>query len=659
MKKLISLLLSVAMICTLLVVPASAEDGPYIELKTSPATIEVDGTAKTVTIEVVLHNPTPTTSKVSGVSFDLASESNKVVIAANSDELATAFGGAKYLDGSFTAAKINMSSYEAEAITESRVTLMKIKATIAADATPGDYMIKATNVDVANTSAVSLFKSDVTCTIKLTPKHYAVTSVSLNKSSTSIQAGQTETLVATVAPDNATNKSVTWTSSNEKVATVENGVVTAKAVGTATITVKTVDGNKTATCKVTVTCAHNYIEQQIPEAVKTLGNCATKTEYYKSCQYCKALDTANTFQGDVVADNHQAPFTVKHDDTQHWNYCERCKQQVGEKQNHNHIKQTANCSQKNICSVCNAEWGDFAANKHDNVELKHDTTKHWDYCKDCKKDLTATEEEHFSNNAANKATCQKLAVCDKCGVSYGDYAKHTLKETPAKVATCTAEGNIQYWTCSVCHKNFKDADAKQVADKITTDKIAHNYGGWATSTTEHWKACKACGLVSDKAAHTYDETTGKCVCGAVKDPVVAEDHKDHKTADNSGWHYDANSHWHLCGETNCAGHLDEAKHTLTKQSTVTDGGKQYDVMTCTCGYVTRVEVKNTNPGTTGGNGNNANAKNPYEKNDTTKKDNGKTVESGRTFDAGIALYVGLSLLSVTGGALVIGKKKEF
>ena len=43
--------------------------------------------------------------------------------------------------------------------------------------------------------------------------------------------------------------------------------------------------------------------------------------------------------------------------------------------------------------------------------------------------------------------------------------------------------------------------------------------------------------------------------------------------------------------------------------------------------------------------------------DTTKND-GKKVESGKTFDAGIAMYVGLSVLSVTGGALVIGKKKE-
>ncbi len=81
----------------------------------------------------------------------------------------------------------------------------------------------------------------------------AVTGVSLDKTSLSLtSAGQTATLTATVAPSNATNKTVTWSSSDNAVATVNNGVVTAVANGTATITAKTADGNKTATCTVTV-----------------------------------------------------------------------------------------------------------------------------------------------------------------------------------------------------------------------------------------------------------------------------------------------------------------------------------------------------------------------------------------------------------------------
>lgn len=82
----------------------------------------------------------------------------------------------------------------------------------------------------------------------------AVTSVSVD-ATTSVNVGETTTLTATVSPDNATNKNVTWTSSDETVATVDaSGVVTGVAAGTATITVTSVaDNTKTATCTVTVT----------------------------------------------------------------------------------------------------------------------------------------------------------------------------------------------------------------------------------------------------------------------------------------------------------------------------------------------------------------------------------------------------------------------
>ena len=86
-----------------------------------------------------------------------------------------------------------------------------------------------------------------------TPPVVSVTSVTLNKTSTSIQVGGTETLTATVSPKDAANKKVTWKSSNAAIASVDaNGKVTGVKAGEATITVTTEDGGKTATCKVTV-----------------------------------------------------------------------------------------------------------------------------------------------------------------------------------------------------------------------------------------------------------------------------------------------------------------------------------------------------------------------------------------------------------------------
>ncbi len=92
-----------------------------------------------------------------------------------------------------------------------------------------------------------------TCSVTVSDSTVHVSSVSLNKNATELLVGSTEALTATVLPNNATNKSVTWTSSNTSVATVSNGTITAVATGNATITVTTVDGSKTTTCVVTVT----------------------------------------------------------------------------------------------------------------------------------------------------------------------------------------------------------------------------------------------------------------------------------------------------------------------------------------------------------------------------------------------------------------------
>ena len=94
-----------------------------------------------------------------------------------------------------------------------------------------------------------------TATCKVTvnaPQTVPVTGVTLDKAELTLEKGSTGTLKATVEPQNATNNTVTWSSSNPEFATVDNGVVTAVSAGEAIITVTTEDGAKTATCKVTV-----------------------------------------------------------------------------------------------------------------------------------------------------------------------------------------------------------------------------------------------------------------------------------------------------------------------------------------------------------------------------------------------------------------------
>jgi len=107
--------------------------------------------------------------------------------------------------------------------------------------------VKAGSATVTATTENGGFKATCNVTVK---QH--VTAVSLDQTSLELYVNETETLTATVLPEDATNKSVTWSTSDQTVATVSNGTITAKKVGTATITVKTADMSKTATCKVTV-----------------------------------------------------------------------------------------------------------------------------------------------------------------------------------------------------------------------------------------------------------------------------------------------------------------------------------------------------------------------------------------------------------------------
>ena len=110
----------------------------------------------------------------------------------------------------------------------------------------GSATITVTTKDGSKTATCKVTVSKPVSTI-------AVTGVSLNKTSLSLTVGESQSLSATVSPSNASDKSVSWKSSDTSVATVDgSGNVKAVKAGTATITVTTKDGSKTATCKVTV-----------------------------------------------------------------------------------------------------------------------------------------------------------------------------------------------------------------------------------------------------------------------------------------------------------------------------------------------------------------------------------------------------------------------
>ena len=117
-------------------------------------------------------------------------------------------------------------------------------------ATVSNGVVKAVGFGTATITAKSNNGKTASCSVTVNP--IAVSGVSLNKTSLSFTGtGSSQTLTATVSPSNATNKTLTWSSSNTSVATVSNGVVKAVGFGTATITAKSNNG-KTASCSVTV-----------------------------------------------------------------------------------------------------------------------------------------------------------------------------------------------------------------------------------------------------------------------------------------------------------------------------------------------------------------------------------------------------------------------
>ena len=146
------------------------------------------------------------------------------------------------------------------------------------------------------------------------------TSVALNKTTLTLDTGKTSNLKATVYPSNASNKKCTWSSSNTSVATVDkNGKVTAKASGTATITVKTSNG-KAANCKVTV----NLPAPQITSLANTTGGIKISWNkvdgaygyrlYYKPASggWKRIKDTtATSFTDSAVSANQTKIYTIR------------------------------------------------------------------------------------------------------------------------------------------------------------------------------------------------------------------------------------------------------------------------------------------------------------------------------------------------------------
>ena len=217
----------------------------------------------------------------------------------------------------------------------------------------------------------------------------------------------------------------------------------------------------TATCTAKAVCEvckseygeklpHDFTAETVDaKYLKSAATCTGKAIYYKSCAVCGlssegTADEAAFFSGNAL-DHDWGAWTSNEDGT-HTRTCTVDGCSAG--------TQTENCIDANKdhkCDIC-----DYIISKcaDDNKDHK---------CDYCGKKLT----EH----TGGKATCMDKAKCEVCGAEYGelDPKNHTnLKHFPAKAATKTTEGNIEYWYCEGCGKYFSDKDGTKEIKKADT-----------------------------------------------------------------------------------------------------------------------------------------------------------------------------------------------
>ena len=320
--------------------------------------------------------------------------------------------------------------------------------------------------------------ADTTCNVcgyvrTVTPEIIPVSQITLNKAETSISVGNSETLTATVAPENAANKALTWASSDEDVATVApDGTVTAVKAGAATITATAADGSgKSAVCRVTVTGdttppahEHRYGDWSKDGTNHwhecTDADCPNQSESIKDKAahiYDDDADTACNICGYVrtvtpPAHEHRYGDWSK-DGTNHWHECTDAacpNQSESIKDKAAHVYDDDADTTCNICGYVRTVTP--PAHEHRYGDWSKDGTSHWHECTD---NDCPNREESIKDKAAHIYDDDADTTCNVCG-----YVRTVTPEivpvsqiTLNKAETSISVGNSETLTATVAPEN--------------------------------------------------------------------------------------------------------------------------------------------------------------------------------------------------------------
>lgn len=591
-KRLVALVLCIVMMFSLVSVQAFADTGSdgSVSVTTTAKKVEV-GKTFDVTIKV-----TPNGVAAGAVNFTVALSagleyvSHQILVStsdymmSNYDVATGVFGCAVTTNGKSVAFNV-------------------LKLTLKAkDTNVGENSISLTDVTISNVAGDANLNYATTVapvTVTTSVPVVAVTSVTVSSKTLNLEVGQTRTLTATVTPDNATDKTVTWTSSDKNVATVDkdNGTVTAVGEGTATITATAANGKK-GTCKVTVKVpAHKHTPVAVPAQEST---CKEKGwEAYYKCSECGAVVDENGNAAQIkylplaahkLTETKAVPATCTEDGTEaYW-----------------------------TCSVCKKMFADKDGKKEIKAPVKVAALGH-----DIGEKTLETAGVAGSKLALYSATCK---TCNKKVYT----AMLEMPDNTLNVVAKQSDNSKKDFSKAVTF-GVKASDSKETLkftiDPVTDDivKAAKTKAGYKVTETIYKDGAYGRGLAD------YSETPEAAYAALAEYLKNGITFTQTISAKENTWAADAKSHT-MTFDINTADGTFTVKVDGKNESTIT--------------FTNTFTYKTVSPGG-GGSGST----------DTTKTD-GKKVESGKTFDAGIAMYVGLSVLSVTGGALVIGKKKE-
>ena len=396
-----------------------------------------------------------------------------------------------------------------------------------------------------------------------------VESVEVNPTQKTVNLQDSFAISANVLPAEATNKNIVWSSSDTNVAFVDNGRVYTRNTGSAVITATSVDGGKTATCEVTVvdpaklpnpgfelgdkTGWSQYpgteaegIKWSVNEGAARNGKFGADVTTTDSIQVVNGRGYAHKGVQYRLENADQSPlrcdvnYTMKAwvkaaDDTTHemgifviprggeysanivptykqvkqadgWVQLEisltpeQLEKYTGMKKLDFIIGNKNTTESAGHFFVDDAELtvGNQIAHTHDLVKTEEkaatcteDGNKAYWICNNCKK-LFADE------NSTTETTLEQVTL---------KATGHTLTHAPAKEATCTADGNEEYWTCSQCKKLFANetCTTETTLEQVTLKATGHSFGDWTqtkaptcTEAGEEARSCATCGYTETR-----------------------------------------------------------------------------------------------------------------------------------------------------------------